>query len=134
MPAPPVGSNTVPVEVNRPDVVAEVKAVFDAYEAALVANDVDALDAFFWDSPDVVRFGVADRQHGASEIAAFRRRAGAPPPRSLENTVVTTFGPATAVVTTEFRTPGDPRIGRQSQTWIRIDDGWRVVSAHVSII
>jgi hypothetical protein len=134
MPAPPVASATVPLDVNRPDVVAEVKAVFDAYEAALVANDVEALDGFFWDSPEVVRFGVADRQHGASEIAAYRRRAGAPPPRSLENTVVTTFGSDTAVVTTEFRTPGDTRVGRQSQTWIRIDDGWRVVSAHVSII
>ena len=123
------------LEVNRPDVVAEVKGAFDGYEAALVANDVEALDAFFWDSPEVVRFGVADRQHGAAEIAAFRRRAGAPPPRILENTVVTTFGSDAAVVTTEFRAPGgDPLSGRQSQTWVRIDGGWRVVSAHVSII
>jgi hypothetical protein len=121
-------------EVNRPDVVAEVTTAFEGYEAALVANDVDALDAFFWDSPEVVRFGVADRQQGAAEIAAFRRRAGAPPPRSLENTVITTLGSDVAVVTTEFRTPGDSRVGRQSQTWVRLDGGWHVVSAHVSII
>jgi AtzH-like len=134
MPAPPVASATMALEVNRPDVVAEVTTAFDAYEAALVANDVDVLDAFFWDSPEVVRFGVADRQQGAGEIAAFRRRAGAPPPRSLENTVITTLGSDVAVVTTEFRTPGDPRVGRQSQTWVRLNGGWRVVSAHVSII
>ncbi|HEY1282273.1 MAG TPA: oxalurate catabolism protein HpxZ [Acidimicrobiales bacterium] len=125
----------MPLEVNRPDVVVEVQAVFDAYEAALIANDVDALDAFFWDSPEVVRFGVADRQHGHDEIAAFRRHApSAPPPRTLENTVVTTFGSDTAVVTTEFRSEGHPGVGRQSQIWVRIDGGWRVVSAHVSIV
>jgi len=125
----------VALEVNRPDVVAEVKAAFDGYEAALIANDVDALDSFFWDSAEVVRFGVADRQYGAAEIAAFRRNApSAPPPRTLENTVVTTFGSDMAVVTTEFRSEGHPGVGRQSQTWVRTDGGWHVVSAHVSIV
>jgi uncharacterized protein (TIGR02246 family) len=122
-------------EVNRPDVVAEVQAVFDSYEAALAANDLGALDELLWDSPEVVRFGVADRQHGRAEIAAFRRAAAnPPPPRTLQNTVVTTFGTDVAVVTTEFRSVGDSRIGRQSQTWIRVDGRWRVVSAHVSIV
>src|SRR5262245_41572751 len=96
--SPPVGSAAVALEVNRPDVVADVKAAFDGDEAALITNDVDALDSFFWDSAKVVRFGVADRQYGAAEIAAFRRNApSAPPPRTLENTVVTTFGSDMAV-------------------------------------
>jgi len=125
----------VALEVNRPEVVTEVKAVFGAYEAALVAGDFDTLDELFWDSPDVVRFGLADRQQGHAQIASFRRHApGGPPPRTLENTVVTTFGTDVAVVTTEFRSTGDPRVGRQSQTWVRIDGRWRVVSAHVSIV
>lgn len=121
-------------EVNRPDVVDEVRTVFEAYEAALVGHDVTALNEFFWDSPHVVRFGVADRQHGRDEIAAFRAAASPPPPRTVQNTVVTTFGADVAVVTTEFRSPGDSRIGRQSQFWLRLDGGWRIVSAHVSIV
>jgi hypothetical protein len=122
-------------EIDRPGVVAEVQAAFDAYEAALTANDVDTLDRFFWASPHVVRFGVTDRQHGHDEIAAFRRAAPTgPPPRTLQNTVITTFDDEMAVVTTEFRSDGDPRVGRQSQTWLRVDGRWVVVSAHVSII
>jgi uncharacterized protein (TIGR02246 family) len=123
------------LEINRSDVVDEVQAVFKAYEAALIANDLDTLDGLFWDSPDVVRFGVTDRQQGHAQIAAFRRAAPSPPPpRTLQNTVVTTFDTDVAVVTTEFVSDGDSRVGRQSQTWLRVDGRWRVVSAHVSIV
>ena len=134
MPTSPVASAAVTLDVNRPDVVADVRAAFDSYERALVANDLDTLDNFFWDSPEVVRFGVTDRQQGRDQIAAFRRASGPPPPRTLQNTVVTTFGTDAAVVTTEFRSADDARIGRQSQTWLRTGEGWRVVSAHVSIV
>jgi hypothetical protein len=123
----------MPLEVNRPDVVADVTAVFDRYEAALVGNDVDTLDELFWDSPELVRFGLADRQQGFAQVSAFRRSlARQTPPRGPRNTVVTTIGTDLALVTTEFVPDGQPVIGRQSQTWLRIDGAWRVVTAHVS--
>jgi len=123
----------MPLEVNRPEVVTYISAVFDRYEAALVANDVDTLDALFWNSPDVVRFGLADRQQGFTEVSAFRRSLDRQTsPRELRNTVVTTFGADLALVTTEFVPVGQDVVGRQSQTWLRIDGRWRIVGAHVS--
>ena len=123
----------MPPEVNRPDVVADITAVFERYETALVANDVDTLDELFWESPEIVRFGLADRQHGFAEVSAFRRSlARQTPPRELRNTVVTTIGTDLALVTTEFVPDGETSVGRQSQTWSRIDGAWRVVTAHVS--
>lgn len=121
-------------EVNRPEVVNEVAAVFARYEAALVANDVDTLDELFWASEHVERIGLADRQHGAAEVRAHRRSvARQTPARTLRDLVITTFGDDVATVTTEFDTvdPSAP-VGRQSQTWIRFPSGWRVVAAHVS--
>ena len=119
--------------VNDPSVVAEVREVFDRYEHALVANDVEVLVELFRDAPETLRYGVDDVQHGHAEIAAFRRgSAQATPPRRLVDTVITTFGDDVAVVDTEFVPDGSTARGRQSQTWIRTDDGWRVVSAHVS--
>jgi hypothetical protein len=120
-------------EVNRPEAVSSLRAVFDRYEAALVANDVDLLDELFWASPLTVRYGIADVQHGADEVARFRRglvRQTAP--RRLHDTVVRTFGTDTGVVATGF-TLEDGTEGRQSQTWVRFPAGWRVVAAHVSL-
>jgi ketosteroid isomerase-like protein len=119
--------------LNDPAVVEEISAVFARYERALIANDVDTLDAMFWNSPHTVRFGLADIEYGFDAISAFRRaQTQAAPPRQLRNTVVTAFGSDLAVVTTEFVPDGSVAIGRQSQTWVRFPVGWRVVSAHVS--
>ncbi len=119
-------------DVDRPEVVAEVRAAFLAYEAALVAGDAAALEKAFWASPQTVRFGIADRQRGAAEIARWRRTQGPLPGRRLHETAVTTFGPDAAVTTTLFGYPGRDAGGRQSQTWVRFAEGWRIVAAHVS--
>jgi hypothetical protein len=121
------------VFVNDPQVVHEVAVEFARYEAALVANDVETLIAYFRDAPETVRYGFDDSQYGADEVSSFRRRQIiATPPRSLQRTVVTTFGTDFAVVDTEFVPEGSDAVGRQSQTWVRTEVGWRVVSAHVS--
>ena len=122
------------MDIDRPDVVAEVTAAFIDYEKALVAGDVRALGEWFWDSPDVTRFGIADRQTGAEELRAWRAaQPPLPPGRRLYDTRVTAFGTDLATVTTMFDYPGGAdRPGRQSQTWVRLPDGWRIVHAHVS--
>jgi ketosteroid isomerase-like protein len=119
-------------DLDRADVVAEVRAAFEAYEAALVAHDLAALDAAFWADPRVVRFGIADDQVGADAIAAWRRAAGpVTPGRALHDTKVTAFGTDLAIVTTKF-TDDARGVGRQSQVWMRIERRWRIVGAHVS--
>ena len=124
------------MEINRPEIVAEVRAAFDAYEVALTTNDVATLDAIFWDSPEVIRYGMGEILYGAAEIAAFR--AGRPSAgllRSLSRTVITTFGRDFATASTLFHRDTSPgKIGRQMQTWARLPEGWRVVAAHVSLI
>ncbi len=120
-------------EINRPEVVAAVTAAFRRYERALQFNDVDALIEAFWDSDRTVRYGIDEIHTGHAAIAAYRRsQAVATPRRDLRNTMVTTFGSDVAVVDTEFLPHGSDAVGRQSQTWIRTADGWRVASAHVS--
>jgi len=120
--------------VNDPLVVAEVAAEFERYETALLANDVATLDALFWNSPLTLRYGVGERLYGYDAIAAFRvARAGGSPRRVLANTIITTFGRDFATANTEFHRAGETRIGRQSQTWVRTANGWRIVSAHVSL-
>jgi hypothetical protein len=120
-------------EVNDPEVRAEVLAVFERYERALVANDVDTLDELFWASPHTLRYGFAETQLGWAEVSAFRRAAvRQTPPRTLHDTVVTTFGRDVATANTEFTPEGSTAVARQSQTWVRMPEGWRVVSAHVS--
>ena len=123
-------------DVNRPDVVAEVTACFEAYEAALAADDLDALDAAFWDSAHVVRYGIADHEHGAAAIAAWRRATSGAvhPARRLVGTVITTFGSDAATVSCRFVNGDEPGHGRQQQTWIRRPEGWRIVAAHVSFV
>jgi hypothetical protein len=121
--------------INDPEVVAEVSAAFLAYEHALMTNDLDALDALFWQSPLVVRFGPGQNLYGIEQIQAFRaNRVGGSPQRTLANTVITTFGRDFATANTEFQRVGGAKPGRQSQAWVRFDNGWRVVSAHVSLL
>ncbi|UOM32656.1 oxalurate catabolism protein HpxZ [Acuticoccus sp. I52.16.1] len=122
------------MEINRPDVLAEVTAAFARYEEALVTNDVDSLDALFRGADYTIRYGGGENLYGFDEIKAFRAgRSPAGLDRTLSRTVITTFGADFATAMTLFhRTPG--RIGRQSQTWVRFPEGWQVVAAHVSQI
>ena len=122
-------------EINLPDVVAEVTAVFARYEDALVMNRIDVLDELFWPSPATVRYGAGENLVGIDAIRAFRSaRRAAGLARTLGRTVITTYGRDFATAMTEFHREGDPRIGRQSQTWVRFADGWKVVAAHISLI
>lgn len=124
------------MELNRPEIVAEVEAAFVDYERALVANDLAVLDRYFLDRPETVRFGIGENLFGSEEIAAYRRRGPlAGPDRRLMRTVITTFGDQFATVSTLFRREGiTGKVGRQMQSWVRMPDGWRIVAAHVSII
>jgi len=123
------------LEINLPDVRAEVLAVFERYEDALVNNRVDVLDELFWDSEHTVRFGAAENLLGIEAIRAFRaQRSALGLARRLSDTVITTFGRDVATAMTLFARDGSTRIGRQSQTWVRLATGWRVVAAHVSLI
>ncbi|MEZ7848423.1 MAG: oxalurate catabolism protein HpxZ [Polaromonas sp.] len=121
--------------INLPDVVAEVSFQFARYEQALVTNDVVVLDELFWDSPHTLRYGATENLYGAAEIKTFR--AGRPAQgldRLLLKTVITTFGQDMATANVEFQRAGSLRTGRQSQTWLRTPEGWRVVAAHVSLL
>jgi hypothetical protein len=121
------------MDVNIPEVVAEVTAAFNRYEAALIANDVPALDSFFWNDPRVIRYALFDNGYGFEAIRQARRaRSNVDLRRRLMRTVVTTFGRDFATVNTEFKREESGREGRQSQTWVRTAEGWKVVSAHVS--
>ncbi len=124
------------MEVNRPDVVAEVSAAFARYEAALISNDVAVLDELFWEGPHTIRYGIGENLYGPAEIAAFR--AGRSPVglnRTLARTQITAYGPDMAIAATLFHRETLPgKVGRQMQTWVRMPEGWRVVAAHVSII
>ena len=123
------------VEVNIPGVLAELAAAFEQYERALQANDIEGLNALFWDSGHTLRYGVKELLYSHAEIARFRRERGAVDQRrSLRNTRITTFGRDFGVANTEYVPFGSDRIGRQSQTWVRTDQGWKIVSAHVSFL
>jgi len=120
--------------INDPDALAQVRLAVDAYEDALMNNDVEALDGFFWNSPHTVRFGVAENLYGFAEIAAFRvGRQGGSPPRRRVRTEIVAFGPDVAVANVEFVRTDTGKNGRQSQIWVKTDDGWKVASAHVSL-
>jgi hypothetical protein len=122
-------------EIDAADVVAEVTAAFDRYEKALTGNDVAVLDELFWDDPRTLRYGATENLYGYDEIMAFRAaRPAVGLARTLQRTVVTTFGRDFATVNTEFTRTGNPRIGRQSQAWVRRPEGWRIVCAHVSLM
>jgi ketosteroid isomerase-like protein len=122
------------MDINRPDIVAEVRAAFDAYEAALLANDNVTLQQFFLDDPRIVRYGIADIQHGHTQIARFRSTQ-APFQRRLRHLVITTFGTDFATASTQFERADCPgEVGRQMQSWVRIERDWKIVAAHVSMM
>jgi Protein of unknown function (DUF3225) len=124
------------MEIDLPDVVAEVRRAFDRYEQALVSNDVETLDALFRDDPRTIRFGGTENLFGYGEIKDFRAaRSPAGLARTLSKTVITTFGRDFAVASTLFHRASMPgKVGRQMQTWVLFPDGWFVVAAHVSVI
>ena len=122
-------------DINLPQVLREVQDVFARYERALVGNDTETLDALFWHADAVVRYGATENLVGIEAIRAFRTaRSSVGLARTLDRTVITTFGSDFATAMTEFRREGNERIGRQSQTWVRFAEGWRVAAAHVSLI
>ncbi len=121
------------MEINIPDVVAEVTAAFERYEQALSTNDLDTIDGLFRDSPLTLRYGPNGTLLGHAAISTFRRaRDIKGVERTLKNSIITTFGRDLAVANTESDRPGSDVTGRQSQTWVRMPEGWRIVSAHVS--
>lgn len=124
------------MELNKPEIVAEVTKQFEEYEDALMSNDVDLLVAKFWDSEMVLRYGTHENLYGIEEIENFRKgRDVSDVRRTLSNTQIFTFGDDYAVANTEFERTGSGNKGRQSQTWVRFpDQGWRIVAAHVSFM
>ena len=123
------------MDINLPDVVAEVTAQFQRYETALVTNDIATLNGLFWNNTLTLRYGLNENLYGHAAIAGFRAaRSPAGLMRTTSNTVITTYGRDFATANTEFRRPQVERGGRQSQTWARMPEGWRIVSAHVSLI
>lgn len=123
------------MDINLPDVVAEVTAALDRYETALVNNQVEVLDALFWNSPHTLRYGAGENLYGYDAIRAFRvARSPQGLARRVLRAVITTYGQDFATANLEFQRDGSDRIGRQSQTWMRTPEGWRVVAAHVSLM
>ncbi len=124
------------MEIDLPDVLAEVRAVFERYEKALVSNDVAILDELFHDDARTIRYGVNEILYGYDDIKSFR---GARSPvalgRKLSRTAITTYGRDFAVASTLYERPSAPgKLGRQMQTWVKFPEGWRVVAAHVSLM
>ncbi len=124
------------MDINIPEIKAEVEAVFNEYETALVTNDVPVLDRLFLNAPTTIRYGGSENLYGYAEIAEFRSsRRSADLDRRLKGTVVTTYGTDFATASTLFYRDSAPgKVGRQMQTWIRTPDGWKVAAAHVSVI
>jgi hypothetical protein len=123
------------LEINIPEVLAEVTTAFQRYERALVANDVEALDALFWNSSKTLRFGIGENLYGYDAIAAFRsNRPTIDLTRQLKNTVIVSYGRDFATANTEFQRVGSTMTGRQSHVWLRTDKGWRIAAAHVSLM
>lgn len=124
------------MQINIPEIVAEVEEAFARYETALGANDVATLDSLFWDSPHTIRYGGGENLYGYAAIRAFRAaRSPQGLARTLEGTVITTYGRDMATASTLFHRASAPdHVGRQSQTWMRTPAGWKVVAAHVSLI
>jgi hypothetical protein len=124
------------MEINIPSVVAEVTAAFHRYENALNSNDVTTLDELFWKSPHTLRYGIGEQLYGHDQIAAFRsgRDPGFVVARDLLKLWVVTYGRDFGTANCEFRRHGQSRLGRQSHTWMRAPEGWRIVAAHVSFL
>lgn len=123
------------MKINDPAIVAEVTKAFYGYEDALMTDDLDAMGLLFWESPFTVRLGVGENLYGIDAINAFRIARRGSPQRDLKRVEIATFGDNFAVANAEFQRHGSDKVGRQSQAWARLpDQGWRVVSAHVSIM
>jgi hypothetical protein len=124
------------MEIDRPEVVNKVRAAFERYERALMANDVATLNSMFRNDVRTIRYGAAENLYGHAEISSFRAtRSPAGLQRTLSRTVITTFGSDFAVASTLFHRPAQPgKIGRQMQTWVRFGEQWLIVAAHVSLI
>jgi Protein of unknown function (DUF3225) len=125
------------MQINDPAAVAELEALYPKYETALMANDAETLTRMFWASPRAIRFGIAENLHGIDEIEAFRKsRPAVNLGRSVSRWDIVTFGRDFGIITLEFeRTVNETKVfGRQSQVWVRFSDGWRIVSAHVSLL
>jgi len=125
------------LEINRPEVVAELRALYAQYEAALVSNDAEVLTRMFWASPNAMRFGITENLYGSEQIATFRKsRPGVNLARTVRRLDIVAFGRDHASVTLEFErtVDGQTLSGRQSQVWVRFPEGWRIVSAHVSLL
>ncbi|HEY6868279.1 MAG TPA: oxalurate catabolism protein HpxZ [Novosphingobium sp.] len=119
--------------IDDPALLAEVTAAFHAYEAALMADDISAMDALFHDAPTTNRFGVGEVLWGIAAIREFRKGRGGSPQRRLGKVAITVYGDGFATADAEFFREGSARRGRQSQSWVKFADGWKVVSAHVSL-
>jgi len=123
------------MDINKPEVLAEVTAAFARYEDALVNNKVEVLDELFWDSPHTLRYGATENLYGYAAIQAFRAaRPSSGLQRELLKTVITTYGDSFATASCEFQRSNSTKPGRQSQTWMKTPQGWRVVAAHVSLL
>ncbi len=124
------------MQIDLPDVVAEVSAAFERYEQALVTNDIATLNALFRDDARTIRYGIAENLYGHEQIRAFRAaRSPVGLARTRSSTVITAYGRDCAVASTLFhRTTMPGKVGRQMQTWVRFPEGWRIVAAHVSVI
>ncbi|HWE72767.1 MAG TPA: oxalurate catabolism protein HpxZ [Stellaceae bacterium] len=120
--------------LNDPSVVKEIEAEFAGYDEALRANDVAALNRYFFDSPTTVRFGNAENLYGYAAISAYRAGAVPPVDSRRDRTVITTYGKDFATVATLSRRPNAKKVGRTMQSWVRFPQGWRIVAAHVSTI
>ncbi|CAJ1410840.1 unnamed protein product [Effrenium voratum] len=121
------------ISVNDPEVHGELMREFDRYERALCSNNVEELDGLFYNSPDTVRYGTNENLHGYEAIQKFRSDRAPPGQRTILHSSVTTYGKDFGVAHVMFQREGT-RIGRQSQTWMRTPDGWKVISAHVSLM
>jgi Protein of unknown function (DUF3225) len=123
--------------INDPEIVAELAAIYPLYEAALINNEIETMQRLFWASPHVVRFGATENLHGIDEIAAFRAaRPTVNLARRITRLDIATFGRDFGCVHLEFERDRNGAVvrGRQSQTWVRLPEGWRVVAAHVSLL
>ena len=128
-----INNRDASMEINIPEIVAEVTDAFMRYESALGSNDIDTIDTLFWDSSLTLRYGPNGTLVGHDALSAFRRaRDISGVERTLKNTIITTFGRDLAVDNAESDRPNSTATGRQSQTWVRLPEGWRIVSAHVS--
>jgi ketosteroid isomerase-like protein len=122
------------IPIDNPDVIQQVTQAVQAYETALMSNDVTALDGFFWNAPQTVRYGVAENLYGFEEIAAFRLiRAGGSPPRTVVRMQIVALGADVALAHVEFVRSDTGKNGRQSQTWLKTLEGWKIATAHVSL-